>query len=102
MKRRCLGCAVLIDRGSRCVPCARAYRGSGFESSRWRATVLAADGYRCRRCGLYDPTGRLLEADHIVPLAEGGHRLGAGQALCTACHRLKGHSAAEARGMAWA
>lgn len=57
----------------------------------WRNAVLARDGYRCRECGLHDPTGKQLEADHIVPLAAGGAKLDVtnGRALCRACHSAK-------------
>lgn len=86
-RRRCLSCATIILSGSRCAPCQRRYRPDYGE---FRRAVLAAAGYRCASCGLYDPTGRTLDADHIVPLADGGTNHAAnGQALCLRCHAAK-------------
>ncbi|BDB58970.1 MULTISPECIES: HNH endonuclease [Rhodococcus] len=57
---------------------------------RWRTAVLTRDGYRCRRCGRHDPTGRTLRADHKVNTARGGDdSLDNGQTLCDDCHDVK-------------
>ncbi len=50
-----------------------------------RAAILAAHPV-CRACGLRPST----EADHIVPVAEGGtDAVTNGQGLCTPCHTAK-------------
>ena len=70
MMRRCLDCPSLIASGSRCATHALAYRGSGWQSTRWRNAVLAAYNYRC---AMASPScSGPLEADHIVPIAKGG------------------------------
>ncbi len=57
---------------------------------RVRLGVLERDGWRCQSCGLVDRSGRLLEVDHVVPVAFGGGD-GEGNAvtLCVSCHRRK-------------
>lgn len=70
-------------------------RTSDPRHKQWRAAVLRnADG----RCQINGPTctGRADQADHIVPVAEGGaeHDVSNGQGACTACHDVK--TAAEA------
>ena len=84
--RRCLGCGVLIRRGSRCGSCATARRGgSGWARQRQSAEVLAAAGGRCAMCG-----GPAHEVDHIVPLSRGGADDASNkQALCTRDHAAK-------------
>lgn len=59
----------------------------------FRREVLRRDGYQCVRCG----KRARLEADHVVPLAEGGaHHPDNGQTLCRACHIEKdAHARAE-------
>lgn len=37
----------------------------GAAQARFRAAVLARDGYRCTRCGHHDPSGRSLDAHHV-------------------------------------
>jgi 5-methylcytosine-specific restriction endonuclease McrA len=98
---RCLGtptrrCGRLIPSGSRCPDCAASYRGDRNQKTSFRNAVLARDRFTCVRCGLYDPSGRGLEADHVVPLAEGGAALdvGNGVSLCRACHGEKTRKAA--------
>ena len=61
----------------------------------WRRAVLdRSDG----RCAIAGPRcdGAAVEADHIVPVAEGGaeHDVTNGQGVCTPCHAAK--TAAEA------
>jgi 5-methylcytosine-specific restriction endonuclease McrA len=59
-----------------------------------RAQILAAHPV-CRACGLRPST----EADHIVPVAEGGtDAVTNGQGLCTTCHAEKTKQE-QARGM---
>ena len=51
-----------------------------------RALVLAAAGYRCHHCG-----GMATEADHVVPLAEGGtNTLDNYVASCGPCNHARG------------
>jgi 5-methylcytosine-specific restriction endonuclease McrA len=66
VKRRCLGCRALIDRGSYC----RAHAPRAGSTRAWRQLregVLARDGHRCVVCGA--PAS---EVDHIVPVNAGG------------------------------
>ena len=56
------------------------------EQAAFRRAVLTRAGYQCERCG----KRARLEADHVVPLADGGkHHPSNGQALCRACHIAK-------------
>lgn len=64
-------------------------RQRGRALQRRRRQVFDRDGWRCRRCGHYG-TVHTLQADHIVPLAQGGRDTnGNMQTLCAACHALK-------------
>ena len=57
---------------------------------RFRTTVLRRDGHRCTQCGHHDPTGRTLEADHILNTKRGGtDHPDNGQTLCRNCHTIK-------------
>lgn len=59
---------------------------SNRQQALFRRAVLERDGYQCVRCG----KRTRLEADHIVPLADGGaHHPDNGQTLCRACHIAK-------------
>lgn len=59
-------------------------------STRLRRQVLFRDRWTCQQCGVVDRTGRSLEADHKVRLADGGaHELDNLQVLCIPCHRVK-------------
>lgn len=78
-------------------------KGSGRTGSRehkdWRANVLKRDGGICQTRGPGCQI-RATEADHIVPIAEGGATsLENGAAICAACHKRK-TSAEAARGRA--
>lgn len=67
------------------------------EHRRFRQAVLARDSYTCQRCGHHDPTGRTLEADHIVNVAAGGAtHPDNGQTLCVPCHGPKSRAEAQA------
>ena len=92
--RRCLDCAQLIRRGSRCLPCARRRRPTGRPWQRVRAAVLKASSGRCARCG--DPA---TEVDHVVPLQRGGSgHTDNLQPLCAPCHRRKTGTDAHRKG----
>lgn len=81
-------------------------KGSGRTGSKehkdWRAAVLARAGGACQirgpRC-----THRATEADHVTPIARGGHPtdIANGQATCANCHKAKTQTeAAEGRRLA--
>ena len=77
------GCANLRPCAQHPVtPWATSTRGNELPRgwSRIRRQRFAIDGWRCVDCGLHDPTGRLLECDHIG--APDDHRL---QSLRTRC-----------------
>lgn len=67
------------------------------EHRRFRQAVLARADYTCQGCGHHDPTGRTLEADHIVPVSQGGAtHPDNGQPLCAPCHGPKSRAEATA------
>ena len=70
-------------------------RTSSVEHRRWREAVLRRDRFVCR-LRLPGCTGRATEADHVVPVAEGGacYDPANGQGACASCHAVK--TAAEA------
>ena len=49
----------------------------------YRRKVLATTGGKCAKCGSTDE----VQAHHVHPLAEGGHRDGPGVPLCGRCHK---------------
>ena len=57
----------------------------------WRRAVLTRDGWQCRACGRVCSGRREAQADHIVPVSQGGDRydVANGQCLCIACHGRK-------------
>jgi 5-methylcytosine-specific restriction enzyme A len=86
---RCLGCGTRT-KGSRCATCqARRDRARGTTSERGYGTahqrraraVIAAQPW-CSDCG----STLDLTADHITPLARGGHPLGPLRVLCRSCN----------------
>lgn len=83
--RRCLGCNVLIQHGSRCALCRGAYRSS-YSRHDWAQGVKDRDGWRCVVCGSCER----LQADHLLPLALGGRDTPEnGITLCHDCHVAK-------------
>jgi len=88
MKTWCLGCGVIISRGSYCVACqpAKARKGSTRQWRNIRKRVLDRDRWTCRYCGA--PANH---ADHIVPVARGGatHESNLA-AACQTCNLGKG------------
>lgn len=56
------------------------------QSQGWHDRVFATYGDACAHCG-----GQAAEADHIIPVSEGGSPddLGNGQPLCRPCHATK-------------
>lgn len=57
----------------------------------WRQAVLTRDAWTCRDCGRVCSDKREAQADHIVPIRQGGERydVSNGQTLCIACHGRK-------------
>jgi predicted HNH restriction endonuclease len=84
MRRPCIDCGKVIERGSRCRRCEARRRGTTTEQAAYLRRVLASTGGRCARCG----SGQDVEAHHLEPLGEGGDRRGLGIPLCQDCHRL--------------
>ena len=57
----------------------------------WRQAVLTRDAWQCRACGRICANKREAQADHVVPISQGGERYAVenGQCLCIACHGRK-------------
>ncbi len=57
----------------------------------WRQAVLTRDAWTCRDCGRVCSDKREAQADHVVPIRQGGARydLANGQTLCIVCHSSK-------------
>lgn len=56
-----------------------------------RLKVFERDGWKCRICGKTRDDGALLEADHIIPVSEGGQtKIENLQTLCRECNNGKG------------
>lgn len=92
--RRCLGCGVLVTRGSRCARCAaqrstrrtRERAGTGWRWQEMRRAIIDRDG----GCVMVGEHAGPLRVDHIVPLADGGTSEPTNlQVLCYAHHRAK-------------
>jgi len=88
MKTWCLGCGVIIGRGSYCVACqpAKPRKGSTRQWRNIRERVLERDGHRCRYCG-----APATHVDHLVPVVKGGrdHETNLA-ASCVTCNLEKG------------
>ena len=83
------GCTEIVTTSSKCDQhqpkpwsTGNAGRGrGGWAWTRTRREILARDDHSCTRCGLHDPTGRMLQVDHDD---EGGLRT-----LCIGCHKQR-------------
>src|SRR5215472_18401164 len=93
---RAPGCGALCD-GSYCAAHSRqapargspSKRGYGRRHERWRTMILARDPL-CKIAVLCDGTALSTEADHIIPLSEGGTwAMDNGQGACHRCHSHK-------------
>ncbi len=84
MRRPCLGCRVLIPKGSYCRTCQRERRGTSAEQAAYRRRVLAITDGVCAACGATES----VQAHHVDPIGQGGDKNGPGVPLCGACHRL--------------
>ena len=69
----------------------------------WRKAVLVADAWRCRSCGKVCSGPKEAQADHIVPIAQGGDRYDVknGQCLCLKCHAIKTAKESNSKRSAW-
>ncbi len=86
MTKRCLRCRRLTKAGSYCEQCSKTtVRGYGHQHQR-RARLAIAESPRCAICD----TSSDLTADHVVPLAAGGHPLGQLRTLCRRCNARRG------------
>ena len=68
-------------------------RGSSYSRRKLRRQTLERDFFTCQSCGLVDPSGRKLQADHMLALSRGGSsELSNMQTLCGDCHSVKSSS----------
>jgi len=73
-------------------------RGPAHRQKRARQAALRRDRFTCQHCGFHSPTGKGLEADHVVPVDLGGsNEVSNLQTLCRDCHGVKTRAEAEAR-----
>lgn len=65
------------------------YANTGHKA--WRAAVLLRDNWQCCSCGRICGGRGEAQADHIVPMTNGGERyaIANGQTLCRNCHSRK-------------
>lgn len=78
-------------------PSANTRKLSGRDRERFRRAVLRRDAV-CRAMGCPEPA---TEADHIIPVADGGaNHIDNGQGLCTHHHDLKSRAEIAARNAA--
>lgn len=77
------------DESNRPNAAARGYCSKAHRA--WRQAVLTRDAWTCRDCGRVCDGPKEAQADHIVPIRQGGERydLANGQTLCIACHGMK-------------
>jgi len=64
----------------------------------WRQAVLTRDAWACQACGRVCGDKREAQADHVIPISQGGSRydISNGQCLCIACHGRKTRSEQQA------
>ncbi|MBA3735178.1 MAG: HNH endonuclease [Actinobacteria bacterium] len=86
MPKPCLDCRRLTRSGSYCHECGKtSRRGYGNRhKQRARQTVTAQPW--CSDCGATTD----LTADHVTPMAAGGHPLGQLRVLCRSCNSRRG------------
>lgn len=96
--RPCLGCGRLIRTGSRCDICARtaptSKRDNSYAEKTRRAAVVARHreqhGNLCPGWLVPPHQAADLTADHVTPVAAGGHDNGPLEVLCRSCNSRKG------------
>lgn len=81
MRRPCIRCGCLLERGSYCRPCNP--RGTSWRQERFRRETLRITGGCCARCG----SPLEVQAHHPHPVCEGGGGATVGEPLCKPCHR---------------
>jgi 5-methylcytosine-specific restriction endonuclease McrA len=82
----CLRCKRPTRAGSYCERCGRtSLRGYGAQHQR-RARLAIAEQPWCSICGATSD----LTADHLTPIAVGGHPLGPLRVLCPSCNSRRG------------
>ena len=77
------------DRSNRATAAERGYCSKAHKA--WRQAVLTAAAWQCQECGRVCSGRGEAQADHIIPIAEGGERydVSNGQCLCLQCHGRK-------------
>lgn len=77
------------DESARPNAAARGYCDKAHRA--WRQAVLTRDAWQCQACGRVCADKREAQADHVVPISQGGSRydIGNGQCLCIVCHGRK-------------
>lgn len=57
----------------------------------WRQAVLTRDAWQCQACGRVCSGAGEAQADHVIPITQGGSRydISNGQCLCISCHGRK-------------
>jgi hypothetical protein len=108
MKQPCLDCGAISD-GGRCADCAKIREGirtarrqrlghyrNGYST---RAAAVRANATRCWLCGGGPRPDDPWQADHVEPLAQGGHPDGALAPAHRSCNilRAKGIAAQQQR-----
>jgi 5-methylcytosine-specific restriction endonuclease McrA len=89
VRRRCITCRALIDRGSYCPACQPrppdSGRIRGRRNQRRRALLTALQGGRCAHCGRIEPL-ELHHRDHDPANDDPANH----EMLCRRCHRIAG------------
>ena len=92
LARRCLRCQRRTRNGSYCERCGTTKNRGYPNQHKQRARRAIANQPWCSQCGSTVD----LTADHITPIANGGHPLGPLRVLCRSCNSRRG-----ATGLTW-
>jgi 5-methylcytosine-specific restriction enzyme A len=105
MMKFCLGCSrhVRVEdyRNGRCLDCSKTYerdrsrrrRRTAGERTRRQTLIqehVRVCGWVCPGYGVPQHPSRDLTADHVVPVAKGGHEEGELRVLCRSCNSRRG------------